>query len=130
MTQDQALKICRLLAEVYRRDEWSPERMEVWTALLIDLPFEATREALLGWARAEKWPPAPSELRSLVYDAQQANAERTRLTWASESRLALEAGPAKPLEVTQLHMWRASMGNPVPDCDCESCELGRQIVAR
>ncbi len=34
------------------------------------------------------------------------------------------------MTVTQLHMWRASMGRPVPDCDCESCELGRVILAR
>lgn len=132
MTRDEALKICRVLGATYRRDDWSEERFEVWIALLSDLPYDQTQEAVLGWARNEKWPPSPAEIRALTFDLQAARAERERITTRETLRLptgvALE--PEQPLTVTQLHMWRASMGRPMPDCDCESCKLGRAILAR
>lgn len=133
MTRDEALKICRVLGATYRRDDWSEERFEVWIALLSDLPYDQAQEAVLGWARNEKWPPSPAEIRALTFDLQAARAERERIN-ASPARQLPAAGrdlePEQPLTVTQLHMWRASMGRPVPDCDCESCKLGRAILAR
>ncbi len=131
MTRDEALRICRVLGATYRRDDWSEERFEVWIALLGDLPFDQAQEAVLGWARNEKWPPSPAEIRALTFDLQAARSERQRI--AAGMVLQLPAGdlePAEPMTLTQLHMWRASMGRPVPDCDCESCELGRAILAR
>lgn len=132
MTRDEALKICRVLGATYRRDDWSEERFEVWIALLSDLLYDQAQEAVLGWARNEKWPPSPAEIRALTFDLQAARAERERIT--TRETLRLPAGrdlePEQPLTVTQLHMWRASMGRPVPDCDCESCKLGCAILAR
>ena len=130
MTHAEALTVCRMLAEVYRRDEWTPERYEVWAALLADLPLDAVVEAVRGWARAEKWPPSPAELRALVFENLQATAEHARLERIGESRLALAAGPAQPLSTAQLHLWRAAMGSPVPGCGCDSCSKGRAVAPR
>jgi hypothetical protein len=133
MTRDEALKICRVLGATYRRDDWSEERFEVWIALLSDLPYDQAQEAVLGWARNEKWPPSPAEIRALTFDLQAARAERERITTREMLRLPAagrDLEPEEPLTVTQLHMWRASMGRPMPNCDCESCKLGRAILAR
>jgi hypothetical protein len=130
VTRDEALMICRVLGDTYRRDDWSQGRYEVWIALMSDLPFDQAQEAVLGWARNEKWPPSPAEIRALTFDLQAARAERQRITARESRQLPAALEPAEPLTVTQLHMWRASMGRPVPDCDCESCELGRVILAR
>lgn len=130
MTHDEALTVCRMLAEVYRRDEWTPERYEVWTSLLADLPLENTVEAVRGWACAEKWPPSPAELRALVFENHQAKAERARIERIDASRLALTAGPEAPLTTAQLHLWRASMGSPVPGCGCDSCSKGRAVAPK
>jgi hypothetical protein len=130
MTRDEALKICRVLGATYRRDDWSEERFEVWIALLSDLPYDQAQEAVLGWARNEKWPPSPAEIRTLTFDLQAARTERQRINASPARQLPADLEPEQPLTVTQLHMWRASMGRPMPDCDCESCKLGRAILAR
>lgn len=132
MTRDQAMTIVRLLGDIYRRDDWSAERQTVWTALLEDLPFDLAQEAVLGWARNEKWPPAPAEIRALTFDLVTQRAERERIT-ASQERKQLPSGelePAAPMTVTQLHLWRAAVGRPLYDCGCESCLLGKAIASK
>lgn len=133
MTLDEAARILRVLVECYRRDDWTPERVQVWTTLIGDLPFEETQEAILGWARMEKWPPTPAEIRALVGEIQRGKAERARLE--RSELLGLPAGdqpePA-PMTTERLHAWRAVLGKPVcppgPD-SCKPCADARALLA-
>ena len=66
MTPDEWLDTAALWARVWPNRPLPPESIEVWFDLLHDLPGEAIRSALLGWAADpdRSWPPqSPGELR-------------------------------------------------------------------
>lgn len=133
MTGDEALRICRILAETYRRDDWSKERYGIWTALLADMAFGPTLDAVQGWIRNEKWPPTIAEIRDLTEATLEGQVERRRMEEATAVRLALTAGPSGPSGTftrDQLHLWRAVLGKPITDCDCEPCSQARSFLTR
>lgn len=59
----EAAELIKILSEAYPRDEWSTERIKLWTLMLADLDRGPARESVLQWIRTEKWPPTIAEIR-------------------------------------------------------------------
>lgn len=66
MNRAQSLELVNALAQAYPRDAWSPERVELWASLVLDLDYERGKAAVLRWILAEKWPPTIAEIRELA----------------------------------------------------------------
>jgi hypothetical protein len=66
VTEAEAYEIVGVLAECYRRDPWTKERIKIWARMIADLDYRATKTAVLAWVRSERWPPTIAEIRGLV----------------------------------------------------------------
>lgn len=53
----------KYLSEAYPRDEWSPDRIQLWIQQVADLDFDSAKDAVVFWVSTEKWPPSVAEIR-------------------------------------------------------------------
>ena len=63
MTEIEAAKLIKVLQEAYPRAEFTEGRIEVYTLMLSDLPYEAAQKAVLKLIATSQWLPTIAEIR-------------------------------------------------------------------
>jgi hypothetical protein len=99
VTAAQLAECLAILANAYPQDaeRWTPERTQVWSAMLADLEYEELKGAIVEWVRGERWPPTIADL------VERAN--------GIEPRSALEAWGEVQRQIVATGSW----GSPVFD---------------
>jgi len=63
MTEVEAAKLIKVLQEAYPRSEFSEGRIEIYTMMLADLPYQAAQKAVLKLIATSPFLPTIAEIR-------------------------------------------------------------------
>jgi hypothetical protein len=126
MTEEQAESILLLLCAAFPSYEITPPTVELWVQKL------RPREADVALAAAHRWVDERFKFPTIAeFGDEYETVWRER--WEAQKKvLRLVPAPAAPegMTVEQVHIWRASLGQPKTNCLCDFCRMAREIKAR
>lgn len=126
MTDEQAESILLLLCAAFPSFPLTPPTVELWVRKLRE------READIAFAAAHRWVDTHAKFPTIAeFWETYGSVWRDR---SEQERKVLRLVPPEPapegLSPEQVHIWRASLGQPKEDCLCEFCHKAREIKAR
>lgn len=126
MREEEAESILLLLCAAFPTYEITPPTVGLWVRKLME------RDADVAFGAANRWIDERFKFPTIAefWDEYEA-LWRER---AEREKNVLRLVPAEPaptgMTTEQVHIWRASLGQPKADCLCEFCRLAREIKAK
>jgi len=123
MTETQAESILLLLCAAFPTYEITPPTVGLWVRKLVE------READIAFAAANRWIDTHAKFPTIA-EFWETYEGVWRDRWEAQRR-TLRLVPPLPapreMNTEQVHIWRASLGQPKENCLCEFCTLAREI---
>jgi hypothetical protein len=126
MREEEAESILLLLCAAFPSYEITPPTVGLWVRKLMEREFDVAKDAANRWIDERYKFPTIAEF----WDTYE-NVWRER--WEAQKKV-LRLVPPEPhpegMTTEQVHIWRASLGQPKENCLCDFCRMAREMKAR